>query len=233
MARPDEKKVELTEYPLRDTLLDGVGISNLDTKTILFQRGAAVGLPQYTNMTQVGSIPSGGVFFVTGVRAPCRFLSFGDSEFQGVAYGGLPLYTNSTSSAQRMLDQYFNLMYGAIVTVTIAEKPMIILPWWTMGAGGGEHGTTNLQGRGTYTNGVPGSHALARFVKPIKVSTFQSFGATVEFYAVTSNSPMGQFTGAGQGGALVNYNPLNQLNAADGLKKAGLQFGGFISRDIV
>ncbi len=231
MSRAPGGDVELTEYPLFDTLLNGVGISALSQSTQLFA-GLTQGRPQYTNMQQGSQIPSGGIYLIRSLRGASFFQSLFDTEYT-VAYGSIAAQTAPTSTTARMYDCYNQLAYGSQITFAIAQKPMIIIPWWWIPAGGGTFGSTNATGRTVVTNGMPSKEAVGGFTKPLKIDSLQAFTCTVQFYSFSKNSVAGGFTGSGQSTTFsADLSPLDFLNQADGAKYAAIFLGGVISRDI-
>ncbi len=231
MARFDGPEVELTEYPLFDTWFSGVGISNIDTNKQLFL-SSQVGTPKFTNMQQAGVIPSGGVFLISSLRTSTYFLSLASTEFT-VAYGGIAAVTQPTSSPARMLMAHSILAYSTQVTLTIAQKPMIVVPWWYLPAGGGLSGQSSINGQAVVSQGLPTRDAVYDFVRPVVVGTLQAFSVTVQMSSFGKTSVAGNFTGSAQGGTLsADFDPAAYINAADGLKQGAVYAGGWISRDI-
>ncbi len=231
MSRADGNKVELLEYPLFDTLMSGVGTSGLGPVTQLFASNT-IGKPQFTNMQQASMIPSGGQFFVTSIRATSFFQSLADTEYT-VAYGTIAAQTGSTSSVQRMLDCYNMLAYGAQVTLFVAQKPQIVVPWYYLPSGGGTYGFTTAPGRTIASNGVPAKDSVARFTSPVEVASLQAFTVQVNFYDFAKASVAGGFTGSGQSTTISSdLSPLQFLNQADGIKSALIVLGGATTRDI-
>lgn len=232
MARADGGKVELLEYPLFDTWFSGVGQSGIQQNTQMFAANN-IGKPQYTNMQQASQIPSGGQFFVTSLRVAPFFQSLADSEYT-VAYSTISAQTAPTSSNARMLDCYSALLYGSQATLIIAQKPQLIVPTFMLPAGGGPSGISTASGRSIVTNGLPSKDAIAKFVKPIEVSSLQAFTVQMSFYDWARNSTAGGFTALGGGGGSItaDFSPKDLINTADGIKECIVILGGATTRDI-
>lgn len=228
---PADSEVQLTEYPLFDSLLNGVGISSLTTQTPLFS-GGTLNRPQLTNMQQASQIPGGGVFFITGLRAVEFFMSLADSEYQA-AYGTFPAFSQCTSSPARMTDLYSVLAYSAQVTLNIDQFPAMIVPWYMLPAGGGINGFTTVSGRTLASNGVASKEAAGKFTKPLKIGALSAFNAQVNIYSFGRSSIAGGFTGSAQGGTIAqDFDPVLLINQADGIKLAQVVLPGFITRKL-
>jgi len=228
---PSDSEVQLTEYPLFDSLLNGVGESGLTAQTPLFS-GGTLNKPQLTNMQQAAQIPGGGVFFITGMRAVAFFMSLADTEYT-VAYGTIAANTFPTSSPARMLDLYNVLAYSAQVTLTIDQFPAMIVPWYMLPAGGGVSGQSTVQGRSIVSMGMPTKEAAGKFTKPLKIGALSAFQTQVNLYAFGKSSIAGGFTGIAQGGTLVaDFDPISLINQADGIKLAQIVLPGFITRKL-
>lgn len=228
---PEGAKVQLTEYPLFDSLLNGVGESALTSPTPLFA-GGTTNKPQLTNMQQAAQIPSGGLFFITGMRAPTFMMSLADTEYT-VAYGTIVANTFATSTPARMLDVQNILMYSAQVTLTIAQFPAMIVPWLMLPAGGGNSGVTTVSGRSVVSAGLPSKEAAGKFTKPLKIPALNSFQASVSIYSFGKASVAGGFFSTQQGGTTAaDFSALDLINQADGIKFAQVILSGFITRPL-
>jgi len=138
-----------------DTLIRGVGVSTIGTKTTLFS-SQNVGRPQLTNMQEGGRLSNEENFLVLSIRFYVQFAT-------GIMY--------------RYIED------GIVWTFKVANKNMMgPLPLYVAPAGGGMCGNdVNAQGH-VITNGTPDWSGILKFGKPVEVEKNQHFGVDIEFY---------------------------------------------------
>lgn len=228
---PPDSEVQLTEYPLFDSALDGIGISAISNPITLFA-GNSGNKQQFTNMQQNAQIPGGGVFFVTGIRGIMFFMSLADTEYS-VAYGSITANASCTSTPARMYDLYNLVAYSTQVTLTIDQFPAVIVPFVQLPAGGGISGQGMVSGRSALSAGLPSKEAAGKFQKPLKVGALSAFQVTLNMFSFGKTAQAGAFTGSGQTTTITNdLNVIDQVNQADGVKLLQILLPGYITRKL-
>lgn len=221
---------ERQHQPMYDTLVRGIGISNVANNSLLFA-AAVTGQQALTNMVQPGVLAADQTFNVKAIRSAMYFQSLADSEF--AAYGTLTaLSTNVTSTNSRAEDLYSLLAYGCVATFQAGDKPQFVGPLWYFPAGGGVSGFTTENSRHALSNGVPSQEAIMLLAKDIPVPARQNIQVQMSFFPF-ARSGNGGLTGNGQGGAIgADLSPLDYLNQFDGAKMCQVYLDGIRTRDV-
>lgn len=211
--------------PRYDSLVRGLGISNINNSTPLFT-SADVSDRGKTNMTTPGVLSSDATFVMKAIRSVLYFQSLNDSQFNA-AFGQIPAITNSTATNARALDLYQQMAYGSTFTLKMGgTKDFLQAPLWYIPAGGGISGFTTENSRSAVTNGVASHEAILRLARDIPFNARQTFQVIIDFF------PFNPISGNGQGGAMtVSLSPQLDLNQFDGLKLVQIMIDGVETRD--
>jgi len=150
---------EQLHWEYYDTLVRGVGASNVSTTTKLFS-AANTGRKELTNMQEGGRLSSEEVFMALSIRFYVQF---------------------ATASLYRYIED------GVIWTFNVGNKPMLgPLPLFCAPAGGGMSGYDVGTSAHVIGNGLPGWNNVLKFAKPVKINKNQHFGVDVEFFSFES-----------------------------------------------
>jgi hypothetical protein len=227
MARLDGVR-ERRHQPFFDTLVRGIGQSNVGNLTALFGN-ANVGNRALTNLQVAGQLASDQTYIIKVLRTVMWFQGLADDEFG--AYGSLPsLQAQALGSNSRAEDLYMLMAYGASFILTVGDKPMFTAPLWYAPAGGGPAGFSTENSRHVITNGVASHEAILKLGKDIHVPARQNFSVTIEFFPfVRLGNGLG---GAGAAPYAADLSPLDYLNQFDGAKDVQFFVDGIQTRDV-
>jgi hypothetical protein len=214
---------EVRHQPFYDTLVRGIGISQIDNLRQLFGN-ANVGQSALTNLKVPGQFASDQTYIVKVLRVLMWFRAL-DANF--AAYGDLPaLNGNTTATNTRMLDLYSLMAYGAYFQAVTGDKPIFTAPLWYAPQGGGPSGFTTENSQSIVTNGEASTQAVLKLGMEIHVPARQNIGVTIEFFPFPR-------LGNGQNGAIpANLSPLDYLNQYDGCKLIQFYLDGIQTRDV-
>lgn len=218
---------EKRHQPFWDTLVRGIGISQVNNLTQLFGNGN-VGQRALTNLQVAGVLASDQTYLLKVIRCNMYFQSLNDADF--AAFGALPdLEAAALGDNSRAEDLYQLMAYGCYFQLNVGDKPMFFAPLWYAPAGGGPSGFTTENSRHVITNGVASHEAILLLGKDIHVPARQNFNVTIEFFPFPR-------LGLGQAGGGTAYaadlSPLDYLNQFDGVKLIQMYVDGVQTRDV-
>lgn len=218
---------ERIHQPFYDHLVRGIGVTAIANSFQLFG-SINNGQPQLTNMPTPSQFPSDNTVIVKCVRIALYFQSIADDEYTQ-SFGSIAAITGSVADANRALDMYSMMAYGAYFTFVVGTKPMIQAPVWYAPQGGGVAGWSSVASRNIANNGVPSQEAILKLAKDIQVVARQNISVRIDFYpfALLAN-------GVGAGGASITaaVDPLAMLNQFDGIKSFAVILDGLLTRDV-
>lgn len=219
---------ERIHQPKYDTLIKGLGVSNVGANSRLFGT-ANVGDLDRTNLDQPGQLSSDSTFVLKALRCAMYFQGLNDPAFTA-AYGtNVAATTGVVATNVRAHDLYQLVAYSTVFTLVIGTKPMLTAPLWYIPAGGGITGFSTENARQTLTNGVASQEAILKLAKDIPITVRQAFSIQVQIFPYVRIG-----TGVGAGGVAINQDidVLLQLNQFDGLKLIQLHIDGVETRDV-
>jgi len=218
---------ERIHQPKYDTLLKGLGVSNVGANSRLFGT-ANVGNLDFTNLEQPGQLSSDATFVLKALRCAMYFQGLNDPAFTAI-YGSIAALTGVVATNVRAQDLYQMVAYSTIFTLVVGTKPMLTAPLWYIPAGGGITGFSTENARQTLNNGVASQEAILKLAKDIPITVRQGFSIQVQIFPYAR---IGNGVGAGGAAISADIDVLTQLNQFDGLKLMQLHIDGVETRDV-